>query len=88
MTLEEYAKRSTCKKCGAAIIWIDTPRGKKMPADRQAVAYKANPKGKERVVNLRGEVIACDLTFPGAADGMARVPHWATCPNADEFRRR
>ena len=24
---------STCKSCGASIIWLETPQGKKMPVD-------------------------------------------------------
>ncbi len=52
---------STCKKCGAPIVWLNTPKGKKMPADAGLRAYKENPEGKNSVVNDWGEVIRCDL---------------------------
>lgn len=79
---------SICKKCGAPIVWLTTPRGKKMPADAVLREYKENPEGKNSVLNDLGEVIKCDLQFEGTPTGLARIPHWATCPNADEFRRR
>lgn len=79
---------SFCKKCGAPIVWLRTPRGKMMPADAALRAYRENPQGKNNVVNELGEVIKCDLHFDGPPTGMGRLPHWATCPNADEFRRR
>ena len=69
-------------------MWLRTPRGKMMPADAALRAYRENPQGKNNVVNELGEVIKCDLQFDGEPTGMARLPHWATCPNADEFRRR
>ena len=78
---------SFCKKCGAPIVWLDTPRGRKLPADAALRAYKENPEGKNSVLNDLGEVIKCDLHFEGTPTGMGRLPHWATCPNADEFRR-
>jgi hypothetical protein len=78
-----------CSSCGAAIVWIETPKGKYMPADEGMVPYKSDPHGKDSVVTQKGEVIRCRiLTTPEEADGMARVPHWATCPHADKYRRR
>lgn len=77
-----------CSRCGAPIIWIETPLGKWMPADEGLIPYKQNPAGKESVVTQDGEVIRCDLQFDGLPTGMARVPHWATCPYADYFRKR
>ncbi len=78
----------TCSKCGAPIVWLRTPKGKWMPADAGPKPYKANPEGKDTVVNDRGEMVRCDLKFEGIPSGQARIPHWATCPNAREFRKR
>lgn len=78
---------ATCRSCGAPIIWLQTPKGKWMPADEGLVPYKENPEGKERIVTDRGEVIPCDLTFDGWPTGMARIPHWATCPNAAKHKK-
>jgi len=79
---------TTCSKCGANIIWLRTPAKKWMPADEGLHPYKKNPEGKSTVVNDWGEVIRCDLEFDGLPTGMARIPHWATCPHADEFRKK
>jgi len=79
---------ATCKKCGAPIVWIQTQKGKWIPCDEGMLEYKKNHVGKDCVVSQDGDVIRCDLQFEGEPDGMARVAHWATCPYADEFRRR
>ena len=42
----------------------------------------------ETVVNDKGEVIHCTFDFQCEPDGLARIPHFATCPYADYFRRR
>lgn len=75
-----------CKKCGANIIWLKTPKGKWMCVDEGLHPYRQNAKGKDYLVNDRGEVIRCDLDPEGIPTGMARKPHWATCPNAQDFR--
>lgn len=80
---------SRCKACGAPLIWILLPSGKKMPCDSVAKTYWKNPKGKGRIVTPNGEVVNCD--FEGDiqnATGIGWLPHWATCPNAKEFKRR
>jgi len=81
---------SRCKKCGAPIVWIRTEDGKWMPCDEGLVEYKAGttPDYEDRVVNQNGEVIQCTFDFQCNPDGLARIPHWATCPFADDFRRR
>lgn len=80
---------STCRKCNAPIIWLKTPNENWMPADEGLVPYRQNPSGKDYVVTDRGEVIRCDIITDGTLPtGMARVPHWATCPFADDFRKR
>ena len=78
---------ATCKSCGAPIIWLQTPKGKWMPADEGLVPYKENPEGKESIVTDRGGGDPCDLTFEGWPTGMARIPHWATCPNAAKHKK-
>jgi len=79
---------STCRKCGAPIIWLKTPKGKWMPADEGLVAYQQDQEGSDYVVTQDGELVRCYLEFDGKPTGMARIPHWATCPNADDFRKR
>ena len=76
-----------CKKCGANIIWLKTPKGKWMCADEGLKPYKETKAGKDLVVTDRGEMIRCDLEFDGPPTGMARTPHWATCPDAASFKK-
>ena len=76
-----------CKRCGAPIIWIETEAGKWMPANEGLVPYKQDDSGVDYVITDWGELIRCNLQFDGYATGMARRPHWATCPFAAEFRR-
>lgn len=91
---------ATCSSCGASIIWLRTPKGKWMPANEGLVPYYQNDEGKDFVVTDRGEMIRCDIItekLPATGGirptgrfptGMARVPHWATCPNAARHKRR
>ena len=79
---------ATCSSCGAGIIWLRTPAGKWMPANEGLVPYKQSGKGTRFVVDDRGNMIRCELEFEGFPTGMARIPHWATCPNAAKHKRR
>lgn len=81
---------ATCKKCGATIIFIKTPNGKWMPCDEGLVEYHKGdtPDFEDVVVDDKGEIIKCTFDFQCDPDGLARIPHWATCPYADDFRRR
>lgn len=79
---------NVCSACGAPIIFLRTPKGKWMPADQGLVKYRENPEGKKFVVDDRGRLIRCDLEFEGLPTGMARIPHWATCPHAKKFKRK
>lgn len=79
---------STCRGCGAPIVFVKSALGKYIPCDAQLVRYRANPNGKDMVV-VEGEgVVRCDLDFEGFATGMARISHFATCPQAGKFRRK
>lgn len=77
-----------CRACGAPILWLRTPKGKWMPANQGLVRYKENPQGKKLVVDDCGHTIRCDLEFEGLPTGLARIPHWATCPKAGQFKHK
>lgn len=80
---------ATCKACGAPIVWIKTPGGKSMPCDPEQVTYWQRSGAKGKIVTPNGEVLSCVFEGdPQAATGIGYVPHWATCPQADSFRRR
>lgn len=77
-----------CKSCGQEIKWIQTSGGKNMPCDPTIVMYWAKPKSKDKIVTQDGKVINCNLDGdPVKATGVGYVPHWATCPHADKFKR-
>ena len=79
---------TTCKSCGAEIIWVKIAGGNRMPCDPDLVPYWAKPKAKGKVVTPNGEVLSCD--FDGdlqQATGLGYVSHWATCPYADAHRK-
>jgi len=80
---------STCKKCGAPIVWIPTPANRWMPCNEGLVEYRAgsSPDFDDVVISDKGEVISCTFDFLGTPDGLAHIPHWATCPYAENFRR-
>lgn len=77
-----------CRACGAPILWIRTPKGKWLPVNYGPVQYRENPRGKDSVVDNWGQIIHCDLNFDGLPTGLARIPHWATCPKAAQFKRK
>lgn len=64
---------STCRSCGAEIVWAVTPAGKMMPLDAKPVAglYAIWP-------TLDGPYCAPDVGY---------MNHWATCPSADQHRK-
>lgn len=56
-------RASTCKGCGAAIVWIKTPGGKSMPCDATPRYYIEKPRsGSKKIVTPNGEVISCEYT--------------------------
>lgn len=82
-------RSGSCKACLAAIVWIGTPGGKSIPCDAAPIYYIKKRSGKKRIVTPNGEVLACEYTNdPHQATGTGYVPHWATCPHADRFRKK
>jgi len=81
---------AVCKKCGAPIFFIKTPEGKWMPCNNVLIEYKAGttPDYEDVVINEKGKVIQCTFDFQCDPDGLARIPHWASCPYADDFRKK
>ena len=82
-------KAGTCRGCGAHIVWIPTPGGKSMPCDAEQVLYRARKGANGKVITPNGEVLSADIDVaPETATGVGYVSHFATCPAANEFRRR
>lgn len=69
-----------CRTCGAAIFWVDTETGKKMPVDAEPVDH-----GNIIFLEKAAHVLKADETPP---EGARRyTSHFATCKDA-KFHRR
>ena len=79
---------STCKSCGAPIVFVESTNHKWIPCNEGLIPYRIDNDGKDAIVTGRGQVIRCRLQFDGEPDGMGRISHFATCPNANKYRRR
>lgn len=70
-----------CRSCGARLIWAVTASGRTMPVD-----YEPHEEGNLRLKIANGltyvEVVAQH------ARGQLHRPHFATCPDADSWRKR
>jgi hypothetical protein len=70
---------TTCRSCGAEILWAATEKGRRIPLDA---------KPEKRFVTA-----PCDPDAAGASELHVRVEdtyvsHFATCPHADQHRRK
>jgi hypothetical protein len=72
---------SRCRSCGAPIIWARTTTGKLMPLDAQP-----NPAGNVTVDDDTSTVHATGQL--GLDDDERWMPHFVTCPSADQWRNR
>lgn len=86
---------SFCKGCWREISWIRTPAGKPMPVDLEPV-FVIEGDGKDLFYTEEGEQLRGRIARPEEVatreakleTPVAFVPHWKTCPNAADFRRR
>lgn len=82
---------STCRSCGAKIKWIKTTAGKNMPCDPELVTADDCDAGIV-LVTEEGDVVKITsqtvLSGEGCHSVEGYVSHFATCPNADKFRRK
>ena len=66
---------SICKSCGAEIFWQKLPNGKLMP-------YDAEPYLVVTEEDVKNPAYWCDK------EGAYHITHFATCPNANQHRKR
>lgn len=81
---------SRCRTCHAYILWARTTTGGVMPID-----WRRNPDGNVVLVfepntdkPLAMVVGPADTLSPDAKAMPRHMPHYATCPQADEWRRK
>lgn len=79
---------AVCRSCKRAIYWAFTDKGRRMPLDVAEVTF-TTPKVWELSVDDDGTPRAREFSPLLPAEGCTlHVPHWATCPDADEWRNR
>lgn len=95
LSLWEVLTMATCRGCGQPIKWIETRSGKAMPCDPEELSewivegsgatgsrVTLQDPGGDTLSGVRSSMLA-----PGAREIRGYVPHWATCPNRDQFKR-
>jgi hypothetical protein len=72
-----------CRACKAPIVWAKTEAGRPMPLD-------AEPVDGGNVALVDGIVVVLGAAARERLDGKLELyrSHFATCPFADDFRRR
>ena len=76
----ETGAATTCKHCGAAIVFARTNNGKMMPCEPAVVGYVPDAQGKQVVLGFDGVVLRCRVTGGASSGpGVGRVPHFAAC---------
>jgi len=77
-----------CRACQAEIIFIKTVGGKTIPVNAEQIAYMQKKDGNLKVVTPNGEVVSgCVPDDPEKATGIGYISHFATCSNAELFRK-
>lgn len=79
-------KEPTCKGCGAAVRWIVTKNGKKMPLNTTPIQFA---KTGEFIWSDDGDCkkIAEGVFNPQSTQKDWFTGHWSTCPNAKDFKK-
>lgn len=83
-----------CSSCGADIRWATTIAGKKMPLDPTPIRVSADPgrltppNGLPATVLLPGEGEVRRMYTDAKSDIVGYGAHWATCPSAQQHRKR
>ena len=75
---------STCKGCGANVLWLQTAAGKWMICNRPLIPFEPGG-GPETFVQPDGKVVRGKRKDCGSASGY--IAHWATCPRRKDFKK-
>lgn len=76
-----------CKGCARQIGFIETPTGKFLPVDPDAIHFDECEEA-ETLIMTDGTTyrVNPEHKYP-QEESFGYRPHWATCPKADSFRR-
>ncbi len=77
---------ANCRSCDAVIDWIKTPGGKNMPVEGDYIKFDDLSVG-EVIISDSGNVYKkqADQRMPSVK---GRISHFATCPNANDWRNK
>lgn len=72
-----------CRSCGAPMIWTVTSSGRRMPVDAEPSSLGTFALEEE------GDLVLAVLVPNAAQDtsGQLHMSHFATCPQADDWRK-
>jgi len=77
-----------CRACGAPIGFIKTKAGKTVPVDADGWTFLPEPNGKQMFVMPDGSTErGTAMNAEGPAVKVGYISHFATCPEADKFRK-
>ena len=92
LTITTELRGSRCKKCKEPIFWILTTKGNWLPVNRRAIEATPVQKGGHTFVLVDGSTIQAlptgSVRYDGVDSAVAFEAHFATCPYADEFRKK
>lgn len=78
-----------CRDCGADIVFVRMTSGKAMPCNSDKVWYRPADGGTQNIIAEAGITTRAELVEPGTPGAyQGYVPHWASCPGANRFRRK
>ena len=82
-------KITNCRACGAPIGFIKTKAGKTMPVDGESVYFLPDPDGNELFVLVDGSTQrGTRVDEESNSTQIGFISHFATCPEADSFRKQ
>lgn len=76
-------EHGTCRSCGAPILWAVTDKGRRIPLDPEP-----SDDGNQFVYRDVDAKLRATAREPARIASTRHVPHFATCPNARQHRRR
>lgn len=84
---------STCRSCGADVIWGRTPIGNLMPLNAEPnpdgnVEAHEPPRSASYSNNAPMVIVAVHPGPPLFTEHSIYMPHHATCPDADTWRKQ
>ena len=90
--IDTELRSGRCKSCGTPIYWIKTLKGKWLPVNRRAIMATPVHIGGYTFVLVAGttgqDLPEAAESYDGIDSVIAFEAHFATCPEADAFRKK